>query len=59
MNRNELLSRSSRTPPNRFSLDGEFVSSIFTYVVPLGTIVILQWSGAFRFLLEPLVRMLR
>ncbi|HEY7424537.1 MAG TPA: hypothetical protein VH682_09940 [Gemmataceae bacterium] len=59
MSRNELLSRIARTPLHRFSLDGEFVSSIFTYVVPLGTIVVLQMSGAFRFLLEPLVRMLR
>jgi hypothetical protein len=59
INKDELISRITRTMPNKFSLDWDFVSSVFTYVVPMGTVVALQMSGAFRFLLEPLVRILR
>jgi hypothetical protein len=57
MNRDELLSRIARMTPNRFNLDWDFATSILTYIVPMGTVIALQISGAFRFLLEPLVRM--
>jgi hypothetical protein len=59
MNRDELLSCIARSTPNRFTLDWDFVSSVLTYVVPMGTVIALQMSGAFRFLLEPLVRLVR
>jgi hypothetical protein len=59
MNQDELLSRISRTTPNRFTFDWGFASSLLTYVVPMVGIVLIQMSGAFRFMLEPLVRVLR
>jgi hypothetical protein len=36
-----------------------FASSLLTYVVPMAGIVLIQMSGTFRFMLEPLVRVLR
>jgi hypothetical protein len=59
VNRDELVSRISGTTPNRFTLDAGFVHSVFTYIVPAVSIVALQLSGTFRFLLEPIVRVLK
>jgi len=59
INQDELVSRISRTTPNRFTFDWGFASSLLTYVVPMAGIVLIQMSGAFRFMLEPLVRVLR
>jgi hypothetical protein len=59
MNWNELVSRITGTPPNRFTLDTGFVGSFFTYVVPILGIVTLQLTGTFRFLLEPILRVLK
>jgi hypothetical protein len=57
MNRDDLISRVSRTTPNRFTLDAGFVSSVFTYIIPAAGLVATQLSGGFRFLLEPLLRL--
>jgi hypothetical protein len=59
MNLNEVLSRIAKTAPNRFTLDPGFVGSFFTYVVPTVGVIALQWSGAFRFMIEPILRVLR
>jgi hypothetical protein len=59
INQDELVSRIMRTTPNKFQFDWGFVSSFFTYIVPMGTVVALQMSGTFRFLLEPLVHLVR
>jgi hypothetical protein len=59
VNRDELVSRISGTTPNRFTLDAGFISSVFTYIVPTLSVVTLQLSGAFRFMLEPLLRVLK
>jgi hypothetical protein len=59
VNRDELVSRIAGTTPNRFTLDAGFISSVFTYVVPVVSIVALQLSGAFRFMLEPILRVLK
>jgi hypothetical protein len=58
-NRNELLSRITGTTPNHFTLDSGFISSVFTYIVPAVLIVALQLSGTFRFMLEPVLRVLK
>jgi hypothetical protein len=59
INRDELVSRIARTTPNRFTPDIGFFSSIFTYIVPVVSVVALQVFGAFRFMLEPILRVLR
>jgi hypothetical protein len=59
VNRDELVSRISGTTPNRFSLDSGFLNSIVTYILPALGVVALQISGAFRFILEPILRAFR
>jgi hypothetical protein len=59
VNRDELLSRIAGSTPNRFNLDAGFIHSVFTYVVPTVGVVALQLTGTFRFLLEPLLRVLK
>jgi hypothetical protein len=59
VNRDELVSRITGTTPYRFTLDMGFIRSVFTFVVPTVSLVALQLSGTFRFLLEPVVRVLR
>jgi hypothetical protein len=55
-NYDDLLSRITRTTPNRFTFDSGFLSSFFLYVVPTLSILVIQLSGAFRFVLEPILR---
>lgn len=59
INRDELISRISKTTPNRFTPDADFLGSVGTYVLPVVAILVIQLTGTFRFLVEPLVRMLR
>jgi hypothetical protein len=59
VNRDELVSRIVGTTPNSFTPDLGFLNSVFTYVVPALGIVTLQLSGGFRFLLEPILRVLK
>jgi hypothetical protein len=57
LNKNELVSRVMGTTPNRFTLDRPFVLSQLTSVGYLAAIVIGS-LGAFRFILEPILRLL-
>jgi hypothetical protein len=59
MNRDELVSRISRTTPGKFSLDSGFLASFFTYIVPAVGVLAAQLSGSFRWLLEPLLRVMK
>jgi hypothetical protein len=59
MNRDELVSRVTRTTPGKFSLDSGFVGSFFTYIVPAAGVAVAQLSGSFRLLLEPLLRVMK
>jgi hypothetical protein len=59
VNRDELVSHISRTTPNRFTPDVGFLTSFCTYVLPTLGILALQLSGTFRFLIEPVLRVLR
>jgi hypothetical protein len=59
LNYDDLTSRISGTSPNRFTLDSGFASSFLQYVVPVIGIVAIQLSGTFRFLLEPILRVLQ
>jgi hypothetical protein len=59
INRNELVSRIVQTTPNQFTLDWGFVGSLFTYVIPALGILAIQASGAFRFIFEPILRVVR
>jgi hypothetical protein len=54
INRDGLISRITRTPPDRFSFDAGFFSSIMKYILPLVLILAAQLFGLFRFILEPL-----
>ena len=59
MNRDEVVSRVTRTTPGKFSLDSGFVGSFFTYIVPVAGVLAAQLSGSFRWLLEPLLRVMK
>jgi hypothetical protein len=62
MDRDELTSRISRTIPNRLTFDRAFVSTLFTYVVPLIGILILQFADVRDVLaawLDPVLRVLK
>jgi hypothetical protein len=59
MNRDELVSRVTRTTPGKFSLDSGFIGSFFTYIVPVAGVVTAQLSGSFRWVLEPLLRVMK
>ncbi len=62
LNRDELISRISNTTPNQLTLDGNLLSSLFTYVIPLlGILVVFSFdaSDMIRALLDPILRQLR
>jgi len=59
MNRDEVVSRVTKTTPGRFSLDSGFLGSFFTYIVPAAGVLAAQLSGSFRWLLEPLLRVMK
>ena len=59
VNYNNLISRIAGTTPNRFTPDGGFLMSLVTYIIPALGLVVLQLTGSFRFLLEPVLRALK
>jgi len=59
MNRDEVVSRMSRTTPGRLSLDAGLIGSFLTYVVPVLGILAAQFSGSFRWLAEPILRVMK
>lgn len=59
MNRDEVVSRVTRTTPGKFSLDSGFLGSFLTYIVPAAGVLAAQLSGSFRWLLEPLLRVMK
>ena len=59
MNRDEVVSRVTRTTPGKLSLDSGFIGSFFTYIVPVAGVLAAQLSGSFRWLLEPLLRVMK
>ena len=59
MNRDEVISRVTKSTPGKFSLDSGFIGSFFTYIVPAAGILAAQLSGSFRWVLEPLLRVMK
>jgi hypothetical protein len=59
MNRDEVVSRVTRTTPGSFSLNSGFLGSFMTYIVPVAGVLTAQLSGSFRWLLEPLLRVMK
>jgi hypothetical protein len=59
LNYDDLVSRITRTTPNRFTLDSGFIGSVFMYVIPTLSILAIQLSGTFRFLFEPILRAIK
>lgn len=59
MNRDEVVSRVTRTTPGKLSFDSGLIGSLFTYVVPVAGVLAAQLSGSFRWLLEPLLRVMK
>ncbi len=59
MNRDEVVSRVTRTTPGKLSFDSGLLGSFFTYIVPAAGILTAQLSGSFRWLLEPLLRVMK
>jgi hypothetical protein len=59
MNRDEVVSRVTKTTPGKFSFDSGFLGSFFTYIVPAAGVLVAQLSGSFRWVLEPLLRVMK
>jgi hypothetical protein len=59
MNRDEVVSRILKTTPGKISLDSGVVGSFLTYVVPAVGILTAQLSGSFRWLLEPIMHVMK
>jgi len=59
MNRDEVVSRVLKTTPGKFSLDSGFIGSFVTYIVPVVGLLTAQLSGSFRWILEPLMRVMK
>ena len=59
MNRDEVVSRILKTTPGKFSLDSGVFGSFLTYVVPTVGVLAAQLSGSFRWLLDPLLHVLK
>ena len=59
MNRDELVSRVGKTTPGKFSFDSGFLGSFATYIVPVVGVLTAQLSGSFRWVLEPLMRVMK
>jgi hypothetical protein len=59
MNRDEIVSRIFKTAPGKFSFDSGVIGSFFTYIVPTVGILAAQLSGSFRWLLEPIMRVMK
>jgi hypothetical protein len=55
INRNELVSRITRSAPNRFSLDAAFLSNVATLVLPLVLVISAQFAGRTRAVVEPVL----
>ena len=62
MEKNEFISRLSRTAPNQVTLDRTFLGNILAFVIPLGGVVLAQFpffSDSLNQWLEPITRVLK
>lgn len=59
INRNELVSRITKTTPNKFTPDRNFLSSVGMYVLPILGVVAAHLLGVFRIIFEPILGSLR
>jgi hypothetical protein len=59
INCDAIVSYTSGTTPNRFTPNLGFFSSVATYIGPVVGVVALQLTGAFRFVMEPILRLLK
>jgi hypothetical protein len=62
MEKNEFISRVSRTTPNQVSLDRTFLSNILAFVIPLAGVALTQFpflSDSLNQFLEPITRVLK
>jgi hypothetical protein len=57
INRDGLVSRITRTAPERFTPDGHFLQSLTMFALPLIGVLLAHLFGLFRFILEPLYRL--
>jgi hypothetical protein len=59
VNRNEMISRISRTTYDRFTPDASFLSGLLTVVLPLLLLSFTQLNGRFRVIFEPILSLFR
>lgn len=59
VNKNEIVSRITRSTPNKFQLDWEFVHKILLYLGPILLVIGAQLSGRARVLVEPWLNVIR
>jgi hypothetical protein len=59
INCNELVSRATRSTPNKFQLDSAFVQNLTVFVLPLAAVVVTQLAGRMRSVIEPVLGWIR
>ena len=59
VNKNEVISRITRSTPNKFDLNWTFIGAALQIVLPIAIIVAAQVSGRLRTILDPLLDMFR
>jgi uncharacterized protein YhhL (DUF1145 family) len=59
MNRNEIISRITRSTPNKFDFNLDFVLGFAQYVGPILILMIAQLSGGLRRIIEPFLELVR
>jgi hypothetical protein len=58
-NKNEILSRITRSTPNRFELNWQFVGNALLAIGPIALVLVARFSGRLRTLFEPLLEVMR
>jgi len=59
VNKNEIVSRITRSTPNKFEFNWAFVLSVLQYIGPIAIVTIAHLSGRLRTIVEPLLEVVR
>jgi len=59
VNKNEVISRITRSTPNKFEMNWAFIGAALQIVLPIAIIVAAQVSGRLRTILDPLLNLFR
>jgi hypothetical protein len=59
VNKSEIVSRITRSTPNKFDFNWRFVQAVVQFVGPIAIIAVAQLSGRLRAIVEPLLEVIR